>query len=89
MQSENREPTLGDVLNELRSFKADVDQRFTKLEADVKETNIKFDAYVKASDRLLGVATTIIITAGTVTILSPFVQSVAPAIRSFLGSNAG
>jgi hypothetical protein len=52
------------------------------------KTDIKFDAYVKASDHLLGVATTIIITAGTVTILSPFVQAVAPALRAFLGSGA-
>jgi hypothetical protein len=54
----------------------------------LEKTDIKFDAYVKASDRLLGIATTIIITAGTVTILAPLAQSVAPAIRAFLGGTA-
>jgi hypothetical protein len=63
-------------------------ERLEKIDQDLRETNTKFDAYVKASDRLLGVATTIIITAGTVTILAPLAQSVAPAIRAFLGGSA-
>lgn len=85
MQAENREPTIADVLTRLDRIDSDIKD----LRDGLKETNIKFDSYVKASDRLLGVATTIIITAGTVTILSPFVQSVAPAIRAFLSSNSG
>ncbi|MBW4550182.1 MAG: hypothetical protein KME35_03590 [Aphanocapsa sp. GSE-SYN-MK-11-07L] len=63
-------------------------ERLDKIDQDLRETNTKFDAYVKASDRLLGVATTIIITAGTVTILAPLAQSVAPTIRAFLGGSA-
>lgn len=78
MQAENREPTIADVLDELRTLKTD----FEKLDS-------KFDSYQKGTDGMVKMATTIIITAGTVTILSPFVQSVAPAIRAFLGSNAG
>ncbi len=91
MQAENRErePTINDVLDELRSFRDELKTDIARVETDVRETNIKFDAYVKASDRLLGVATTIIITAGTVTILSPFVQAVAPAVKAFVGGNSG
>jgi hypothetical protein len=76
-------------------FQQQVLIRLDKLDQDIKglsdrleKTDTKFDAYVKASDRLLGVATTIIITAGAVTILSPFVQAAAPAIRAVLGNNA-
>jgi hypothetical protein len=76
-------------------FQRLVIERLDKLDQDIKglsnrleKTDIKFDAYVKASDRLLGIATTIIITAGIVTILAPLAQSVAPAIRAFLGGAA-
>lgn len=84
MTTESREPTLADVINRLDRIDTDIQD----LRGQLDKTDIKFDAYVKASDRLLGVATTIIITAGTVTILSPFVQAVAPALRAFLGSGA-
>jgi hypothetical protein len=77
------------------NFQRLVIERLDKLDQDIRglsdrleKTDIKFDAYVKASDRLLGIATTIIITAGTVTILAPLAQSVAPAIRAFLGGAA-
>jgi hypothetical protein len=85
------------------NFQRLVIERLDKLDQDIRglsdrleKTDIKFDAYVKASDslrdgraeRLLRIATTIIITAGTVTILAPLAQSVAPAIRAFLGRTA-
>ncbi len=76
-------------LDELKGDIAQVDGRLNKLETEVKENGTKFDAFQKGTDGMVKMATTIIITAGTVTILSPFVQSVAPAIRSVLGSNAG
>jgi hypothetical protein len=70
----------------LRSLER-LDQDIKGLSDRLEKTDIKFDAYVKASDRLLGVATTII-TTGAVTILSPFVQAFAPATRAMLGGNA-
>jgi hypothetical protein len=77
------------------NFQRLVIERLDKLDQDIRglsdrleKTDLKFDAYVKASDRLLGVATTIIITAGTVTILAPLAQSVAPTIRAFLEGSA-
>jgi hypothetical protein len=59
-----------------------------ELRQESKFTNTKFDAYVKSSEAMTRMATTIIITAGTVTILAPLAQSVAPAIRAFLGGSA-
>jgi hypothetical protein len=79
------------VLERLDKIDGDITgmkQEFRGLSDRLEKTDIKFDAYVKASDRLLGIATTIIITAGTVTILAPLAQSVAPAIRAFLGGAA-
>jgi hypothetical protein len=79
------------VLERLDKIDGDITgmkQEFRGLSDRLEKTDIKFDAYVKASDRLLGIATTIIITAGTVTILAPLAQSVGPAIRAFLGGTA-
>lgn len=56
-----------------------------ELRQESKDTNLKFDAYVKSSEAMTRMATTIIITAGTVTILAPLAQSIAPAIRAFIG----
>jgi hypothetical protein len=75
--NESKEPTLSDVLRELKAIKA-----------DVEKLDYKFEAFQKGTDGMVRMATTIIITAGTVTILSPVVQAVAPAIKAFLGSNA-
>jgi hypothetical protein len=63
-------------------------ERLDKIDQEIRESNIKFDTYVKAADGMTRMATTIIITAGTVTILAPLAQSVAPAIRAFLGGAA-
>jgi CHASE3 domain sensor protein len=62
-------------------------QDIAELRAESKETNTKFDAYVKASQAMTRMSTTII-TAGIVTLLSLFLQSDAPTIRAFLGGSA-
>jgi hypothetical protein len=78
MTTESREPTLADVINRLDRIDTDIqavrgrmdtfESKLSDFDLKLDKTDIKFDAYVKASDRMLGVATTIIITAGTVTI---------------------
>jgi hypothetical protein len=80
--------TNPDRLDRLEALLEKIDGDIKGLSDRLEKTDLKFEAYVKASDRLLGIATTIIITAGTVTILAPLAQSVAPAIRAFLGGAA-
>jgi hypothetical protein len=65
-----------------------IDSDISGLKQDTKDTNTKFDAYVKASEKIERLATTIIITAGTVTLLAPVLQAIAPTIRAFLGGTA-
>jgi hypothetical protein len=71
MQAENREPTLLDVLNEVRSLGVKVDA----LEVDVKATNTKVDVfnqrfsdYQQAVQWLLQLAFTLIASA-TITVI--------------------
>ncbi|NCJ05341.1 hypothetical protein GS597_02190 [Synechococcales cyanobacterium C] len=65
-----------------------IDHDIAGLKQDTRDTNTKFDAYVKASEKIERLATTIIITAGTVTLLAPVLQAIAPTIRAFLGGAA-
>ena len=65
-----------------------IDGDITRVKQELRDTSIKFDAYIKASDGMTRMATTIIITAGTVTLLAPVLQAVAPTIRAFLGGGA-
>jgi hypothetical protein len=88
-QKENREPTIADVLDAIAKLEV-------RLDADIKATNdkvdrldIKFDAFQKGTDGMVRMATTIIITAGTVTVLAPLAQAIAPAIQAFFGSKIG
>ena len=73
----SQEPTLADVLTELRDFKTDVDQRLDKLE-------YKFDTYEKASDKLVRLATTIIIAAATVAVLPSAFQAIDPLLTQLV-----
>jgi hypothetical protein len=65
-----------------------LDSDITGLKQETRDTNTKFDAYVKASEKVERLATTIIVTAGTVTLLSPLLQAIAPTVRAFLGGAA-
>lgn len=82
------ESLLEQLINDQKSTNTRLDKidgDITGFKQDLKDTSIKFDAYVKASDGMTRMATTIIITAGTVTLLAPVLQAVAPTIRAFLG----
>lgn len=81
------EPTLADVLTELKSFKAEVTKRFNKFEADVDQRfnqfeqrldklEYKFNTYESASDKVLRLATTIVIVAATVAVLPFALQAI-------------
>jgi hypothetical protein len=47
----------------------EIDGDITGMNQELNDTNVKFDTYVKASEGMTRMATTIIITAGTVTLL--------------------
>ncbi len=49
-------------------------ERLDKIDQDLRESNIKFDSYVKASEGMTRMATTIIITAGAVVIFGGVVD---------------
>lgn len=65
-----------------------LDSDITGLKQETRDSNTKFDAYVKASEKIERLATTIIVTAGTVTLLAPVLQAIAPTVRAFLGGTA-
>ncbi|WP_017298200.1 hypothetical protein [Nodosilinea nodulosa] len=98
MQAEPpREPTLTDVLTELREFKANVDQRFEQVdrrfeqieqqfEQRLDKLDYKFDTYENASDKLVRLATTIIIAAATVAILPSAFQAFGPLVTQLVSA---
>lgn len=72
-----QEPTITDILTELRNLKTEVDQRLDKLE-------YKFDTYEKASDKVVRLATTIIIAAATVAVLLSAFQVIRPLLTQLI-----
>jgi DNA replication initiation complex subunit (GINS family) len=63
------------VLNRIQELKTDVDQKFAKLEFDIKEANIRIDAYQKSSVQVVNLAFGLISAAAAVVILSPAVKA--------------
>ena len=51
-------------------LKTDVDNRFTKLEFDIKEANIRLDAYQKSSGQIVNLAFGLIASATVITVIS-------------------
>jgi len=58
----------------LRNFE-EIDKRFNKIEADIKEVKITSEAYQKASTQVVGLAFGLISAAAAVVILSPAVKA--------------
>jgi septal ring factor EnvC (AmiA/AmiB activator) len=85
----DREPTLADIaqqINELRNIsqqiselRADLEQSRQDLKAEVERWDERFFQFTRDN---LTTARTIIITAGSVVILSPVLQAFAPAIQT-------
>ncbi|MBD2189764.1 hypothetical protein [Pseudanabaena mucicola] len=65
------------VLNRIQELKTDVDQKFAKLEFDIKEANIRIDAYQKSSVQVVNLAFGLISAAAAVVILSPAVKALS------------
>lgn len=78
----------GDTLARIEALVEKNAEAISKLEIGLDKAETRFDAYVKSSEKVERLATTIIVTAGTVTLLSPLLQSIAPTIRAFI-SGAG
>ncbi|MDG2991854.1 hypothetical protein L3556_13075 [Candidatus Synechococcus calcipolaris G9] len=71
------------VLSEFEALRMDigkVNQRLDRVEADVKEQGIRFEAYQKGSEAMVRMATTIIIASASVVVLS----SLSPAITALV-----
>ncbi|MEI6064028.1 MAG: hypothetical protein WCQ26_05515 [Pseudanabaena sp. ELA748] len=58
----------------LRSFE-EIDKKFDKLNFDIKEANIRIDAYQKSSGQVVNLAFGLISAAAAVVILSPAVKA--------------
>jgi DNA-binding transcriptional regulator GbsR (MarR family) len=83
------EPTLTDIVNQLKELKTDFDQRLDKvderldnLDQRMTQMDYKFDTYEKASDKVYRLATTIIVAAATVAVLPSAFQAIGPLISS-------
>ena len=63
------------ILERLDRLESDMDKRFAKLEADMKETSIRVDAYQKSSTQVVSLAFGLISAAAAVVILSPAVKA--------------
>lgn len=79
--------TLGEVVMELRGFKAEVTTRLDKLEQAQREMTIRAEAFQKGSEGVTGMAKTIIITAGAAVIFAPMFKELAPALSALLTGN--
>ena len=55
---------------DFEELKSDMDDRFTKLEFDIKEANIRLDAYQKSSGQIVNLAFGLIASATVITVIS-------------------
>ena len=58
------------ALQKISELKTDFDERFTKLEFDIKEANIRLDAYQRSSGQIVNLAFGLIASATVITIIS-------------------
>ncbi|MEM9976666.1 MAG: hypothetical protein AAF808_03460 [Cyanobacteria bacterium P01_D01_bin.2] len=75
----DREPTLADVIERIDQLSNEVGQVRQELKTEVVRQD---DRFFQLSRDNLGTARAIIVTAGTVVILSPVLQALAPAIKA-------
>ncbi|MEM7065653.1 MAG: hypothetical protein AAF572_21125 [Cyanobacteria bacterium P01_B01_bin.77] len=87
----DREPTLNDVIERMDQI-GDVIERIEQLTTEVSQVREELktevvrqdDRFFQLSRDNLGTARAIIVTAGTVVILSPVLQALAPAIKALV-----
>jgi hypothetical protein len=58
------------ALQKISELKIDIDDRFTKLDFDIKEANIRLDAYQKSSGQIVNLAFGLIASATVITVVS-------------------
>ncbi len=58
------------ALQKIAELKIDIDDRFTKLDFDIKEANIRLDAYQKSSGQVINLAFGLIASATVITVVS-------------------
>ena len=88
----DREPTLTDVIERIDRLSNEVGQVRQELKNEVGQVRQELKAEgIRQDDRFfqlsrdnLGTARAIIVTAGTVVILSPVLQALAPAIKALV-----
>lgn len=92
--SPSQDPTIADVLQELKAFQADVDQRFEqidqrfeKIDQRFENLDCKFETYEKASEKLVRLATTIIVAAATVAVLPSAFQAIGPLLTQLVSTS--
>ncbi|NJP11276.1 MAG: hypothetical protein HC866_18850 [Leptolyngbyaceae cyanobacterium RU_5_1] len=78
--SDSSENFQQEVLSELKQ----INQRLDRLETEVEKIDYKFDTYQKASDQVVRLATTIVVAAASVVVLTPVFQAVGPLINAFV-----
>lgn len=77
----DREPTLTDVIERIERLSNEVGQVRQELKTEVIRQD---DRFFQLSRDNLGTARAIIVTAGTVVILSPVLQALTPAIKALV-----
>ncbi|PSR17957.1 hypothetical protein C8255_09930 [filamentous cyanobacterium CCP3] len=82
----DREPTLADVVEQITALRSDLEQSRQELKSEVERWDERFFQFQRDN---LTTARTIIITAGSVVILSPVLQAFAPAIQTVVSRLAG
>lgn len=73
-------PSNSDIRDALLQLRAEFEQRFDELDQKVERLDYKFDAYLKGTDGMVRMATTIIIATATVVVLS----NLNPAVTAFV-----
>jgi hypothetical protein len=58
------------ALQKISELKTDIDDRFTKLDFEIKEANIRLDAYQKSSGQVINLAFGLIASATVITVVS-------------------
>ncbi len=75
--TDERLDRLEQIVESYASAIAHLSEKVDKFTDEAKESNIRIDAYQKASNQVVNLAFTVITAAAAVTILSPAVKAVA------------
>lgn len=86
----DREPTLADIAQQISELQVDIEKRFEESRQELKSEVERWDErFFQFQRDNLTTARTIIITAGSVVILSPVLQALAPAIQTVVSRLVG